>query len=379
VVAVTADPARREVALDAGVRAVFAPETVADDPDRVARRVVDAARAAAFGRRRRVVDAVADATAVVGADGDIRTADDAFVALADDPPEPLVGEPLTTVLDASHADLVLGAAEGLVSDPEAVVAFEHETASDRRLATRVAPVVVDGDLDAVVVAVRDVTDRELLTAELTRRAERLEEVASIVSHDLRNPLNVVTGRLQLAEETGDLSHVEPARRATDRLCGLVDDVQALARRGQHVREADRTPVDLAVTARMAWGSVGTGRATLDAASVAGTTVEADEDRLRELFRRLFENAVAHAGPEATVTVEPTADGFAVVDDGPGFDPEAADRLLDPGYTTADDRTGFGLAVVAAIATAHGWRVRTEPSGDGGARVAVDVAVGPDPP
>jgi signal transduction histidine kinase len=378
-VAVTGDPARRAAALNSGARDVLAPEAVEEDPECVARRVVDAARAAAFKRRRRVVTATADATALVGADGDIREADETFAAMGDAAPASLVGRPVTSVLDARHADLVLGAAEGAVADPEKVVEFEHETAAGRQLSTRVAAVVADGELDAVAVAVRDVTDRELMTAELTLRAERLEEVASLVSHDLRNPLNVISGRLRLAEETGDLSHVEPARRATDRLCTLVDDVQALARKGQRVRAGDREAVDLAIVAREAWGSVDTEAATLDIDAVAGTTVDANHDRLRALFCRLFENVAAHAGPGATVTVEPTPEGFAVVDDGPGFDNETVDHLFEPGYTTDDDRTGFGLAVVGAVANAHGWQVRAERTADGGARVVVDQTGGPAPP
>jgi signal transduction histidine kinase len=379
VVAVTDDPARRTAALDAGARDAVSPAAVDETPARVARRVVDAARAAALDRRRRLSAVTADATALLGADGTVLAADEAFAALGDASPASLVGGPVTGALDARHADLVLGAAEGLVAEPDAVVEFEHETGSGRRLSTRVAATVVDGDLDTAAVAVRDVTDRELMTAELTIRTERLEEVASLVSHDLRNPLNVVSGRLRLAEETGDLSHVEPARRATDRLCTLVDDVQALARLGQRVAPGDSEPVELATVAREAWGAVEAGTATLDVDPVAGTTVAADRDRLRALFRRLFENVAAHAGPDATVTVEPTPVGFAVVDDGPGFDAGETGRLFEPGYTTDDDRTGFGLAVVGAVANAHGWRVRAERSADGGARVVVDQTDGPSPP
>lgn len=376
VLAVTGD---RAAARDAGARDAVDPATVADDPDRVARRVEDAARATAFGRLRRIAHAAADATAVVGADGDLRSVDEGFAALAGASPADLVGAPLTAVLDARHADLALGAAEGLVAEPSAVAAFEHETEAGRQLSTRVAPVVADGELDAAALAVRDVTDRELLSAEVALRAERLEEVASLVSHDLRNPLNVVSGRLRLAEETGDLSHVAPARRATDRLCTLVEDIQALARRGQRVRESDREAVGLADTARVAWSGVDTGGATLDVDPVAETTVAADPDRLRALFRRLFENVAAHAGPGARAVVEPTPEGFAVVDDGPGFADAATDRLLDPGYTTEEGRTGFGLAVVAAVANAHGWRVHVGEGPEGGARVAIDVTGGPDPP
>jgi PAS domain S-box-containing protein len=374
VVAVTADDPGP--ALDAGVRDVLDPSLVSDHPVLAARRVADAGRAAAARVYRRVVDATADATAVVGTDGRLRAVDDAFAALAGTDPAALVGEPATAALDDRHVDLVLGAAEGAAPEQRAVVSFGHEADDGRRVETRVAPVTADGALDAVAVALHDVTDRELLNAELGRRGQRLEEVASLVSHDLRNPLNVVSGRLNLALETGDTSHVEPALRATERLCALVDDIQALARASHRVTPGEREPVDLAFTARVAWGSVDTGDASLDAEPASGTTVAADEDRLLTLFSRLFENTVAHAGDAPTVRVEPTDDGFVVADDGPGFGDTAA-RAVDPGVTTDDDRTGFGLAVVAAVADAHGWRTRVDDAD--GARVSFAVDDLPDHP
>ncbi|MBS3761523.1 MAG: ATP-binding protein, partial [Halodesulfurarchaeum sp.] len=97
------------------------------------------------------------------------------------------------------------------------------------------------------------------------------------------------------------------------------------------------------------------------------TFEADPDRLASLLENLFRNAVEHAGPEVTVTVEPTSDGFAVADDGPGIPPEDRETVFESGYTTETDGTGFGLAIVAEVATAHDWSVRVEESDAGGAR------------
>ncbi|ESS07113.1 MAG: PAS sensor histidine kinase [uncultured archaeon A07HB70] len=370
VVAVTADDPGP--AVEAGARDVLDPTVVDDCPTLAARRVADAGRAAAADAFRRTVDATTDATAVVGTNGLLEAVDEEFAALAGAAPAELVGQPAATVLDGRHVDLMLGTAEGAAPHPEpdTVVAFEHEDDDGRRLETRVAPVVADGSLAAVAVALRDVTGRELMNAELGRRGQRLEEVASLVSHDLRNPLNVVTGRLSLALETEDVSHVEPALRATERLSDLVDDIQALARASQQVTPGETETVALAFTARVAWGRINSGDATLDAGPASGETVEADEERLLALLSHLFENAVAHAGPAPTVRVEPTTDGFAVVDDGPGFG-DAAARAVEPGFTTDDDRTGFGLATVVAIADAHGWRTRVGDAVDGaGARVTI---------
>jgi signal transduction histidine kinase len=75
--------------------------------------------------------------------------------------------------------------------------------------------------------------------------------------------------------------------------------------------------------------------------------------------------------DAGVTIRLTAldgeHGFAVEDDGPGVDPAHRDSVFERGYTTSDDGTGFGLAIVRSIADAHGWSVGLAESDAGGAR------------
>lgn len=69
----------------------------------------------------------------------------------------------------------------------------------------------------------------------------------------------------------------------------------------------------------------------------------------------------------TVRVEPTKNGFAVTEGGPGVRAERRERVFDFGVTETDDGTGFGLAIVRAIAEAHGWTVSLERNDGGGAR------------
>jgi PAS domain S-box-containing protein len=71
----------------------------------------------------------------------------------------------------------------------------------------------------------DITDRLKRERELKRQNDRLDEFASIVSHDLRNPLNVARGYLELASETGDDVHFRRADDALDRMNDIIDDVQ----------------------------------------------------------------------------------------------------------------------------------------------------------
>ena len=200
--------------------------------------------------------------------------------------------------------------------------------------------------------------------ELRRQNERLDEFASVVAHDLRNPLAVADGFLEVAVETGETEHLSRVADAHDRIGRLIDDLLTLARGEPTVEDGRR--VDLADVAREAWGYVDTGEATLTVDSGLGC-VSGDRSRLSQLFENLFRNATEHAGPAPTVSVTATASGFAVADDGPGVPPEVRGQVLEHGVTTAEGGTGFGLSIVADTARAHGWTIAVEESADGGAR------------
>ncbi|MFB6175664.1 MAG: sensor histidine kinase, partial [Halobaculum sp.] len=80
-------------------------------------------------------------------------------------------------------------------------------------------------------------------------------------------------------------------------------------------------------------------------------------------------AVEHGGPDVRITVGALDDGegFYVADDGPGIPAGSREDVFDPGYSTAEDGTGFGLAIVREMAVAHGWDTAATESADGGAR------------
>jgi PAS domain S-box-containing protein len=202
--------------------------------------------------------------------------------------------------------------------------------------------------------------------ELERQNERLDDFASVVSHDLRNPLSVARGHLKLARDAGRKDSLERVADAHERMDRLIDDLLTLARQGQVVGETE--PADLERLAHEAWATVETTDATLSVRDVG--TVEADPDRAVQLYENLFRNSVEHAGPDVEIEVGATGDGFYVADDGPGIPSEERERVLEHGYTTADDGTGFGLAIVVDIAEAHGWDVDVTESDEGGARFEI---------
>ncbi|MDS0295823.1 PAS domain S-box protein [Halogeometricum luteum] len=210
-------------------------------------------------------------------------------------------------------------------------------------------------------------ERREHTRELRSQTDRLDEFASMVSHDLRNPLSVANGYLELAREDGDPEKFDRVESALDRMDRIVGDLLYLARENEQIRELE--PVDLEEAVRRAWETIdgADGEATLAVADGLGV-ITADSNRLAQLLENVFRNSLDHAGPAVSVRVVPTDDGFAVEDDGPGIPPERREEVFEQGYTTHREGTGFGLAIVKQIAEGHGWTVSVTESEAGGARI-----------
>ena len=283
----------------------------------------------------------------------------------DTDPDDIVGRSVSEV-ERFPAELV----ETIEAIHEATLAGRSERVEvpyeGRVFEIRTAPVREDGDVVAGLHIAQDITERREREEELQRQNERLEEFASVVSHDLRNPLNVVEGRLELAQTEYDSDQLVKAESALERCQALVDDLLSLAREGALAAETE--PVSLEDAAEQCWASVETGDATLTIDT--DQTVMADRSRLKQLLENLIRNAIDHVGPDVTVEVGRLADGFYVADDGPGIGADDREEVFKSAYSTVPDNTGFGLAIVSEIANAHGWDVTVTESASGGARFEI---------
>lgn len=215
---------------------------------------------------------------------------------------------------------------------------------------------------------RDISERVEKQRELERQNERLAEFASLVSHDLRDPLQAAKATTAVAK-AGDEDALAELDEIHDRMEALIEDVLSLAKQGQAVGETES--ISLASVSKRAWSTAGVDTATLDLEESL-PTVSADPERLEALLGNLFRNAVEHGSEGVTVDVGllDSADGFYVADDGAGFDDADTAELFTYGYTTNESGTGFGLSIVAEIAEAHGWEVAATDSAAGGARFEV---------
>jgi PAS domain S-box-containing protein len=243
----------------------------------------------------------------------------------------------------------------------------EETYAGERYRVRVAPVrTSDRNIQHGIAVSQNITEQTEHRRALERKNERLDEFASIVSHDLKSPLRVARGQLELAVEQADSDHVTKALDAIERGQNLIDDLLLLAREGDGIDSVD--PVSLASVAERSWQNTDTEQATVDID--ANTTIQADRSRLKQLFENLFKNAVDHTGSAVTVTVGEMADGFYVADTGPGVPESDREEIFEARYSTKDAGTGFGLRIVDQVATAHGWEVTVTESEAGGARFEV---------
>lgn len=196
--------------------------------------------------------------------------------------------------------------------------------------------------------------------------QQLEEFANVVSHDLRNPLSVALGHVDLLQKDINHDSVTSIDEALHRMNELIDDVLALAKEGKDAEKTDI--VDLQELVKGCWELVDTADATV----AVNTTrnIQCDKQRLKQLFENLFRNAIEHGGPDVTIEVGDLNDGFFIEDNGPGIPQDERKAVFDAGETTDDSGTGLGLAIVKRIVDAHGWTIRANEGDEGGARFEI---------
>jgi PAS domain S-box-containing protein len=223
----------------------------------------------------------------------------------------------------------------------------------------------DGTPERLRGTFQDVTELERTKRELRTQNERLDMFSDVVAHDIRSPLTVAMGYTRLAQETGDLTHLDSVRAAHDRIEQLVGDLMMLAR--SKLRAADLELTSLRDAVERAWHHVVISDARLVITPPLGM-VRGNPGLLMELFENLFRNALEHGGTDITVRVGPLAtDGFFVEDDGPGIPTTHRDHVLDRGYSSNEAGTGLGLTIVTQIAAVHGWSTHVTDAEAGGAR------------
>ncbi len=270
----------------------------------------------------------------------------------------------------------------------------------RRL-TQVAEGIDEGDL-APRIEIPATASREIrvLAGSLNRMLDRLadsimqqRDFVADASHELRTPLTVIGGQLEVLAADPDASAQDIARveqivaaevRRTSR---LVDDLLLLAR-AEQPDFLRHEPLSLRAWTEDLWRTTTAAHERRFALGpVPDVPLRADPDRLAQALRNLIANAVAHTRePGGRVALEvsrgPGTVCFAVSDDGPGIPADERERVFERFHRTDRGRSreaggaGLGLAIVDAIAVAHGGSARAvAPSSATGARLELVIPTG----
>ena len=313
-----------------------------------------------------------------------------------------VGEPLAPVDRAlegfSDTFLIVGLITLLLAAAAGWLLASFATKPMRKM-TEVAEGVDGGDLSSRMPISETKNDEVRRLAEsFNGMLDRLEGAftsqrafVADASHDLRTPLTIVRGQLEVlsrqsdptAEDVGRVSSI--VATATARMERLVDDMLLLA----------QAESDEALTFEMCdlrplleaeiEGFTETSDRHLEVGEVTDDDVLVDRERLARVVSNLIANAVAHTDSGGTIAVSAVKSAgrvdIAVDDDGPGVPEEMRGRVfdrfarLDESRSSSQGGSGLGLAIVKAIAEAHGGSVACLTSPLGGARFVVRLPAG----
>ncbi|NUC70989.1 PAS domain S-box protein [Haloterrigena sp. SYSU A558-1] len=288
-------------------------------------------------------------------------------------------------------------------EPEFRAAFDGEERefevelNDRYLRVHVVPVEnAAGEIYAGMIVAQDITERRAYRRKLEESNERLQQFAYAVSHDLQEPLRMITSYLQLLESRYEdeldedaAEFIDFAVDGADRMKAMIEGLLEYSRvttRGDPLEPVDLERVVDEALADLQF-RIEDENAEIETESLP--RVEGDINQLRQVFQNLLDNAIEYSGdepPRIEITAErresghaaadgpaepqPRAEGIAaesddewvisVADEGIGIDPEDADRIFEvfERLHTREEHagTGIGLALCQRIVERHGGEI-----------------------
>lgn len=225
-----------------------------------------------------------------------------------------------------------------------------------------------------VINTKDISSDDSPGSQTTTVDWEVDDLASVVSHDLRNPLNVASGYVQQLNTTLDAEDdnakecVEKVMSAHQRMESLIENILTLADSDESAE--DREWVDSRDLCEQCLRNLPISddkvRINIDG------EILSDRSQLGQVLENLFMNAVTHGGDDVTVTIGRTdgGDGFYIADDGKGIPEDQRDQIFQTGFSTCSDGIGLGLAIVHEVVQSHGWTITVTESTDGGARFEI---------
>jgi signal transduction histidine kinase len=218
------------------------------------------------------------------------------------------------------------------------------------------------------------------------RAERLAtigQLSAMVAHEVRNPLGILRGQLELTRERTstqeDRSRLDDMLEEVHRINGVTEEFLSLARD----TPLDLSPCDLSglieEVSRAARSMPIARDAVIETAVTGGPlNLQADREKLRRVLLNLILNAIQAAGGPVRIRIEARRElsgvKVRVSDDGPGVPRELAQTLFEPFVGARSGGSGLGLAVARQIILRHGGKIGLEESHGSGATFLISLPI-----
>ena len=217
----------------------------------------------------------------------------------------------------------------------------------------------DGELTSVLVEAREITEMKSNERQLRDQKQRMEKFSSIVSHDLRNPLNVASGYIELAKETGDSEDFERAKEAVRRMDEIIEELLALSGKPE---DFQKEKIQLSEIFQKAYSFVD---ADPEYEIRGDLKFHGSSSGVSRMFENLIRNTVEH-NDDANIEVGTIEKGFYYEDDGElDEDPE---KITEYGYTGSSESSGVGLSVVQRVSEIHEWDLNIVRNTENGLRL-----------
>ncbi|WP_204602084.1 two-component system sensor histidine kinase NtrB [Paremcibacter congregatus] len=246
---------------------------------------------------------------------------------------------------------------------------------DKRVDVHASP-VIEGN-GAIVIQLQERSIAQKISQQLSHRgaARSVAGMASVLAHEIKNPLSGIRGSAQLLEQEVGESDKELTRlicEETDRICALVDQMEVFSNNRPIVPEHINIHLVLEHVRKLAQNGFAKGVTFKEFYDPSIPSARGDKGQLIQVFLNLIKNAaeaVPGAGGEIILTtayrhgVRVAVPGssermhlpleICVMDNGPGIADDLKPHLFDPFVTTKTNGTGLGLALVAKIVGDHG--------------------------
>lgn len=251
--------------------------------------------------------------------------------------------------------------------------FQHEVMTNDR-----------GEDFGRLLIIEDITEQVEREEKLRQKNEELDQFASTIAHDLRNPLSAAKGYLNTGLKQNNEEMLKEAQEQQERMQEMIEDILKMSKAGDKVN--DKKEVELRQTAKQGWKHAETNMNDLEIAFDEEVSLKADKTRLLQIFENLFRNAEDHNKEKITVTIgllsddKPVDDdksigdndinGFFIADNGTGIKPTKREKVFEHGHTTSKNGTGFGLSIIKDVVEAHRWEINVTESKTGGAQFEI---------